>query len=153
MNTILLAFVVSSGLAARLALAQDPGEKKVKMQDLPAAVQQAIKEHSKGATIRGLATEIEGGKRVYEAELTVQGHAKDLTFDEHGTIVSTEEETPLAKIPAAAGTAIRKAAANGKVLLVETVTEGGKTFYEAQISKGGKKSEVQVTASGQTVKP
>jgi hypothetical protein len=38
-------------------------------------------------------------------------------------------------------------------LLVETVTEGGKTFYGAQISKGGKKSEVRVTASGQTVKP
>jgi uncharacterized membrane protein YkoI len=151
MKKLIAILVTSSGLIAGLALAQDAGEKKVKMQDLPAAVQQAIK--AQGAAIRGLATEVDHGKKVYEAELTVNGHAKDITFDERGTIVSTEEETSLDKIPAAAADAIRKAAANGKVLLVETVTEGGKTVYEAQINKGGKKSEVQVTATGQTVAP
>jgi uncharacterized membrane protein YkoI len=41
----------------------------------------------------------------------------------------------------------------GKVLKLEKVIENGTTTYEAQISnKAGKKSEVQVDASGKPVK-
>jgi uncharacterized membrane protein YkoI len=69
------------------------------MQDAPAAVQQAIKEQRKGATLRGLASEVENGKTLYEAELKVNGHSKDITFDQQGQIVSVEEETTLAQIP------------------------------------------------------
>jgi uncharacterized membrane protein YkoI len=89
---------------------------------------------------------------VYEAELKVNGHSKDITFDAQGQIVSVEEETPVQQIPGAAREAIQKAAAKGKVLQVETVTEGGKTFYEAQIKTAGKKSEVKVDATGQPIK-
>jgi uncharacterized membrane protein YkoI len=134
------------------ALAAQAAEKKVAMKDLPAAVQQAIKEQSKGATLRGVAKEVENGKTVYEAELKVNGHSKDITFDAQGQIVSVEEETALQQIPGPAREAIQKMAASGKVLLVETVTEGGKTFYEAQVNTGGKKSEVKVDAAGQPVK-
>jgi uncharacterized membrane protein YkoI len=149
-----IAMLVASGsLVTGLAFAQDAGEKKIKMQDLPIVVQQAIKNQSRGASIRGLATEVDHRNRLYEAELTVNGHAKDVTFDERGSIVSTEEETSLEKIPAAAAAAIRKAAKGGTILLVETVSEGGKTLYEAQLTISGKKSEIQVTASGQPVKP
>lgn len=138
-------------LAAGLVLAQD-SEKKVKMQDLPAAVQKAIRDYSKDATIRGLATEMDKGKRVYEAELTVAGHSRDVTFDADGKVVSVEEETPLASIPAPARQAIQKAAGKGKITEVETVTEDGKTFYEAQVKTAGKKSEVKVDATGALVK-
>jgi uncharacterized membrane protein YkoI len=134
-----------------LALAQG-SEKKVKMQDLPAAVQQAVKDYSKDAKIRGLATEMDKGKMVYEAELTVAGHSKDVTFDADGHVVSVEEATTLANIPAPAREAIQRAAGKGKVVEVETVTEGGKTFYEAQLKTAGKKSEVKVDASGASVK-
>jgi len=40
----------------------EASEKKVAMRDVPAAVQQAIKEQSKGATLKGVATEVENGK-------------------------------------------------------------------------------------------
>ena len=150
MKTMLVA-VAMSALVAGLVIAQD-SEKKVKMSDLPAAVQQAVKEHSKDAKLRGLATEMDKGKKVYEAELTVAGHTKDITFDADGKVVSVEEETTLANIPAPARAAIESAAGKGKVLEVETVTEDGKTFYEAQIRTGGKKSEVKVDAAGALVK-
>jgi uncharacterized membrane protein YkoI len=140
--------VAISALVASLA-AQ---EKKVNMQDLPAAVQQAIKDYSKDAKIRGLATEMEKGKSVYEAELTVGGHSKDVTFDGDGHVLSVEEETPLAAIPAPARAAIERLAGQGKIGEVETVTEGGKTFYEAQLTTAGKKSEVKVDAAGAVVK-
>ena len=121
-------------------------------EDLPAAVQQAVKDYSKDAKIRGLATEMDKGKKVYEAELTIAGHSKDVTFDADGHIVSVEEETTLANIPAAAREAIQRAVGKGKIVEVEMVTEDGKTFYEAQVKTGGKKSEVKVDASGASVK-
>jgi uncharacterized membrane protein YkoI len=134
------------------ALVVQASEKKVAMKDVPAAVQQAIKDQSKGATVKGVTTEVENGKTVYEAELKVNGHSKDITFDAQGQIVSVEEETPLQQIPGPAREAIQKAAGTGKVLEVETVKEGGKTFYEAQIKTGAKKSEVKVDATGQVIK-
>lgn len=150
MRTMIITALASGALIA--ALVAQGSEKKISMKDVPAAVQQAIKEQSKGATLRGVAKEVEHGKTLYEAELNVNGHSKDVTFDAQGQVVSVEEETPIADIPSAAREAIQRAAGGGKVLVVETVTEGGKTFYEAQVRKGIKKSEVQVDASGQPVK-
>jgi hypothetical protein len=49
-------------------------ETKIKLEDMPAAVQAAIKKQ--GATARAYATELEHGKRLYEAEMTVNGHLK-----------------------------------------------------------------------------
>jgi uncharacterized membrane protein YkoI len=97
MKKTIAVMIASGALVAGLAMAQ---EKKVKMQDLPTAVQQAVKEHSQGATIKGLAMEIEKGKKLYEAELSVNGKSRDITFDEQGKLVSAEEETSLDKIPA-----------------------------------------------------
>jgi uncharacterized membrane protein YkoI len=149
MRTMMFTAIASTVVCAALVAAS---EKKVAMKDVPAAVQQAIKEQSKGATLKGVTTEVESGKTLYEAELKVNGHSKDISFDAQGQIVSVEEETPIQQIPGPARDAIQKAAANGKVLEVETVKEGGKTFYEAQIKTGAKKSEVKVDASGQVIK-
>jgi uncharacterized membrane protein YkoI len=144
----LLAGVVTIGMAAQDA---DDKEQKVTLQQLPAAVQAAVKQESQGATVKGFAIENENGKKLYEAELTVNGHAKDISFDAQGKIVSVEEETTLEKIPAPARAALEKAARNGKITLVEVVTEGGKTSYEAEITTGNTTSEVAVDATGRKV--
>jgi uncharacterized membrane protein YkoI len=127
-------------------------ETKVKFQDLPSAVQQAVKQQSQGATVRGYSKEVEHGKTIYEAELTVNGHTKDVSFDASGNVVSVEEEVAIASIPAAARDAILKAAAPGRVKVVELVTENGISSYEAAIVKRGKTSEVKVDAGGKPVK-
>jgi uncharacterized membrane protein YkoI len=145
MATALISTLLIGGAAALAS------ERKITMKDLPPAVQQAIKEQE-GATVRGLAKEVDKGKTLYEAELTVNGHSKDIMFDEQGTMVSVEEESTLDQIPPAARTAIEKAAGNGKVSAVEKLTEGGHVFYEAQVTKGGKRSEVKVDASGVAAK-
>ena len=143
-NIIATALISTLLIGGAAALAS---EKKMAMKDLPPAVQQAIKDQG-GATVRGLAKEVDKGKTFYEAELTVNGHSKDIMFDEQGTIVSVEEESALDQIPPAARTAIEKATGSGKVSVVEKLTEGGHVFYEAQVTKGGKTSEVKVDASG-----
>jgi len=143
-NIIATALISTLLIGGAAALAS---ERKIAMKDLPPAVQQAIKDQG-GATVRGLAKEVDKGKTLYEAELTVNGHSKDIMFDEQGTMVSVEEESALDQIPPAARTAIEKATGSGKVSAVEKLTEGGHVFYEAQVTNGGKTSEVKVDASG-----
>jgi uncharacterized membrane protein YkoI len=127
-------------------------EKKIKMQDMPAAVQQAVKDQSKGAVIRGFAQEVENGKTLYEMQLTAGGHAKDVTFDGAGKVVGVEEEVALESIATPAREAIQKAVGKGKLQKVESVTENGSSFYEASIRKAGKSSEFKVDANGAAVK-
>jgi uncharacterized membrane protein YkoI len=127
-------------------------EQKIQMKDLPIAVQQAVKEQSKGATIHGLTKEVENGKTEYEVELIVDGHGKDISFDAEGRIVSVEEEVPLASLPEAARVAVQRAVGAGKLQKVESVTEKGTSFYEATIRKAGKSSEIKVDANGATLK-
>jgi uncharacterized membrane protein YkoI len=122
------------------------------MADLPTAVQAAVKEQTKNATLVGLAKEVEKGKTLYEAETKVNGKTRDISFDSAGKIVSVEEEVDISSIPAAARAAIEKKAAGAKIKLVETVTEGGTVRYEAAIEKAGKTTEYTVNADGSLYK-
>lgn len=144
-NPVLTIVVVATILAGITA-----ADKKVQMKDLPAAVQKTVQaEEAKGAKIVGLATEVEGGKKIYEIETTVGGHTRDLLLDSTGRILETEEETSLEVIPAAVKTALE---ARGKVGKVETVTKGTRVTYEATVERNGKKSEVAVNAAGKPIK-
>src|ERR1700737_384181 len=121
MTHMVLAAALFAGVSTIAITAQDKDskEQKVTLEQLPAAVQAAVKEQTKGATVKGFAIETENGKKLYEAELTVNGHAKDISFDAGGAIVSVEEETTLDKIPAPARAALEKAAGQGKIVIVE----------------------------------
>jgi len=128
-------------------------EKRVKMKDLPAAVQKTVQEQSQGATIRGLAKEVEEGKTFYEVELMVNGHTKDVLIDPAGTVVEVEEAVTLASLPPAVKAEIEKQAGKRKILLVESVTKGGTlVYYEAHVKAGMKKSEFKVGPDGNVIK-
>ena len=151
MMRILLAVVFAwSALAAETAPAQN-SETKVDLGDLPPAVQQAVKAQSQGATLRGVGKEVKDGVMLYEAELSVQGRTRDITFDAEGKVVMVEDQTTLNKIPAAARAAIQKAIGTGKLVLVEKVRKGEKTFYEGHITHGPDLTEVKVYADGKPV--
>jgi hypothetical protein len=124
-------------------------EKKIKRSDLPAAVEKTVAEQSKSATIKGFATEVENGKKIYEAEMTVNGHGKDISMDEKGNIIEIEEEVAIASLPPAVREGLTKAAGKGTIEKVESLTKKGKLVaYEAQVKTGTKKSEVQVGPDG-----
>jgi hypothetical protein len=97
-----------------LSMAALGAEKKVNMQDLPPAVQAAVKEQTKTSTLVGLTREVEDGKTLYEAETKANGHGRDISFDSTGAVVSVEEEVPLDSIPAAAKAAIDKQASEAR---------------------------------------
>jgi uncharacterized membrane protein YkoI len=141
-----------AGSVLMLALAGVAAEKKIQMKDLPPAVRKSVEDQTKGSVVKGLSTEVENGKTLYEVETTINGHGRDLSFDASGATVEVEEEVALDAIPAAAKAAIEKRTAGGKITKVETVTKGIVVVYEAAIKKGLKTSEITVKADGSPAK-
>jgi hypothetical protein len=125
-------------------------ERKIKRSDLPPAVEKTVAAESAGATIKGFATEIEGGKKMYEAELQVDGHGKDILIDGQGNVVEVEEEVALDSLPAAVREGLTKAAGRGTISRVESLTKRGTLVaYEAVVKTGAKRREVQVGPNGE----
>lgn len=142
-----IAFLIA-GLATLSLQAQ---EKKIARQQLPPAVEKAVAaEESKGATVKGFSTEVEKGQKLYEAELTENGHGKDVSMDAQGNVVEVEEEVSLDSLPAAVKDGLRKAAGSSSITKVESLTKKGKLVaYEAAVKNGNKRSEVQVGPDGE----
>lgn len=124
-------------------------EKKINRSDLPPAVEKTVAAQSTGATINGFWQEKERGKVFYEAEMTVNGHSKDILIAADGSIAEVEEEVALDTLPADVRASLQSKAGSGKILKVESITKHDKLVaYEAKVDKNGKKSEVQVGANG-----
>ena len=104
--------VFSIGLTFSLAQAQ---EKKDQARTTATRRGKLWRAKAKGATIKGFATEVEHGVKLYEASLTVNGHSKDILIDKNGKIMEVEEEVSMDSLPAAAQAALRKAAGSGNI--------------------------------------
>jgi hypothetical protein len=131
-----------------LAVAQDK-EKRIKRADLPPAVEKTVATISQGATIKGFSQEVENGQTLYEVEMTVNGHGKDVNIDSSGAVVEVEEQVEMDSLPAAVREGLQAKAGKGKISKVESITKHGKLVaYEAQVRTDGKKSEVQVGPDG-----
>ena len=140
--SVVIALAICSVVAAQ--------EKKITRAQLPAAVEKTVARESQGATINGFATEIENGKRLYEVELTVDGHSKDISMDKNGDIVEIEEEVAMDSLPAAVQEGLRKAAGAGTIGKIESLTKRGKLVaYEAHVKTGTKRSEIQIRPNGE----
>jgi uncharacterized membrane protein YkoI len=124
-------------------------ERKIDETKLPASVRNTVAEQQKGATIKGFSTEVEHGKRVYEAEMLANGRTRDIEIAADGSVNEIEEEVSLESLPAAVQQALQKKANGGTITKVESLTRHGKLVaYEAAINRGGKHSEIQVGPQG-----
>jgi hypothetical protein len=146
MKNYLVAFAAGTLLLAGSASAQ---EKKIKRSDLPSAVEKTVAAQSVGATIRGFSTEVEKGQTLFEVEMTVSGHSKDISMTADGSIVEVEEQVVLDSLSAEVKAGLQAKAGKGKITKVESLTKKDKLVaYEAQVVTNGKKSEVQVGPDG-----
>ena len=137
------------GLATVLASHASAQEKKLTRSQLPTAVQRAADEQSKGATVRGYSTEKDEGQTVYEVEMTVHGRSRDVTIDSTGAVLEVEEQVVLDSLPEAVRSGLRQAAGSGHITNVESLTKLGRLVaYEAHVTLGAKRSEVQVGPDG-----
>jgi hypothetical protein len=140
--------VIAATLCVVPSSAQEQ-EKKINRSDLPAAVEKTVAAQTQGATIRGFNEEKENGKTYYEAELTVNGHSKDILIDASGAIAEIEEQVDLASLSPAVQSGLKAKAGAGKLGKVESITKHDKLVaYEAKVTTNGKRSEVQVGPDG-----
>lgn len=138
-----IVIVAASGLARG-------ADQKATMKNLPPAVKATVEAESKGATIKGISSEKENGKTVYELETLVNGRTRDLMIDSAGKVYLVEEQLDIDKAPAAVKAALE---ARGKIVALESVVENGKTRYEGQVrTKAGKKVALEVDADGKPYK-
>jgi hypothetical protein len=146
MNNYLVAFAGGTLLLAGSSSAQ---EKKINRSDLPPAVEKTVAAESSGATIRGFSTEKEKGQTLYEVEMTVNGHSKDISMMTDGSIVEVEEQVALDSLSPEVQAGLQARAGKGRILKVESLTKKDKLVaYEARVETNGKKSEVQVGPDG-----
>ena len=147
MKTSNLAVLAASALL--FAGAASAKEKKIKRSDLPPAVEKTVAAQSQGATIKGFSTEKENGQTMYEAEMMVNGHSKDVLIAGDGSIAEVEEQVTMDSLSADVKAGLQAKAGKGKILKVETITKKDKLVaYEAVVETDGKKSEVQVGPNG-----
>lgn len=124
-------------------------EKNVQLENVPAPVQAAVREHTQGWTIKAVIEESNEGKVSYEVETTRAGKTRDLVFDVAGSLLEAEEEIALDQAPAPVRSALL---AHGRVVKLESVAKGRVVTYEAQVEMQGKRVEVLVDAAGKPVK-
>lgn len=145
--------IALTGLTAVMVLAITttyPQERKLNRSQLPPAVEKTVAAESQGAEIKGFATEVEKGKRLYEALFMINGHSKDISMDRRGNIVEIEEEVSMDSLSATVQDALKRAAGKGTIGKIESLTKNGKLVaYEAQVKTGAKRSETQVGPNGE----
>lgn len=124
-------------------------EKKIQRSDLPSAVESAVAAESRGAVIRGFSMESVNGRTYYEAEMTVNGHGRDVLIDKSGAVVEVEEQVPFDSLSASVRKGLQAKAGKGRVVKVESITKRSRLVaYEAKVLTGTKKTEVQVGPDG-----
>jgi hypothetical protein len=141
-----LVLLGSVALLAPIPLGQ---EKKIQRSDLPPAVEETVAAESRGAVIRGFSMENENGQTYYEAEMTVNGHGRDVLIDKSGAIVEVEERVPFESLSPSVREGLQAKAGKGKIVKVESIVKHDRLVaYEAKVLTGTKKSEVQVGPDG-----
>ena len=136
-------------LAVTTLAVGDDQENKIKRADLPPAVEKTVAAVSQGATIRGFSQEVENGRTLYEVEMTINRHGKDVNIDISGAVVEVEEQVEMDSLPAVVKDGLQTKAGKGKIVKVESITKHDKLVaYEAQVRTDGKKSEIQVGPDG-----
>src|SRR5207244_5151875 len=100
-------------------------EKRLKRAELPAAVKKTVDKESQGATIRGYSSETDNGQIVYEVEMRVRGHGRDVLIGADGSVLEIGEEVALDSLPAAVKAGLLQLAGSGKITKVESLTKRG----------------------------
>lgn len=125
-------------------------ERKIQRSDLPTAVEDTVAAESRGAVIHGLSMENENGQTYYEAELTVNGHRRDVLIDKSGAVVEVEEQIPFELLSPSVRRGLQVKAGRGKIVKVESISKHNRLLaYEAKVLTGTRKSEVRVGPDGE----
>ena len=138
MKTLLL--LLFAGLLAAPAPAQHLPATKV-----PAAAKATFK--AKFPTVKSPTWEQEG--TVYEAGFQLNGKTMSAVITAAGMLRETETDMTVSELPAAVRATLARDYQAYKINEAATIVKAdGRTVYEAEVAKGGKKQDVLFTAEG-----
>jgi hypothetical protein len=151
--------VVGLLLSTMAAAADDRAKKieRIKLEDAPQAVRDAIEGRFPGAKVSSTEKETEDGKIDYEIELTHKDSKYELHIKEDGTIEAIEKEIELKEVPEVVLKAVKDKYPDATIqgaMKVDTVKEKKETLdhYLIAVKIGDKKKEISVSLDGKTVK-
>ena len=149
----LLLMSLSSCAQQQSVQAKDEESKQtgsVQIQGAPTAVQKTVKEQSAAGMLVGFTTEKEGNETLYEAEMKISGHSKNLLIDSSGSIREVEEETTVSDLPPGLQSEVQKSVGKSKILAMESISKAGRLVgFELRVQDSrGKESGVNLDANG-----
>ena len=137
--------ITSIALGLLMTVAAQAKEKKVKLADLPPAVQTTVDAQVAGNTVTGFTKDTVEGNTLYKANLVVDGHARVVTMTSDGMVTSVENEIAWDAVPADIQTTLTKAAGKGKLSEYRSVSTDGKIVsYNALLDTKGNKDRISV---------
>ena len=108
-----VAGVTGAAAQQKKEAAEATADKKISSKNLPPAVKATVEAESKGAVVKGISSEKEHGKTVYELETLVNGRTRDLMIDAAGKVYVVEEQLDVDKAPPAVKAALKGARSGG----------------------------------------
>jgi uncharacterized membrane protein YkoI len=128
----------------------EKGEKEETHQltEMPAPVQEAVKNLLGDKKLGDIDTENDGGKTTYEVEYKVGDAEYAATFSPTGEILEHEVDVDLTAVPSAAIDAVKKAHPDGTIKEASIVEAEGNLFYEFDVKAGDKTMETRVKPDG-----
>jgi uncharacterized membrane protein YkoI len=149
MRKLLAIAILIAGSAIFSNIQGQEADKKIARKNLPKAVEATVARESRGARIKGIGTEREGGVLVYELELVAEGLSRDMLIDKRGKIMEVEQEVSMDSLSDDVKAGLNTAAGKGTITKVVSLSKKGKIVaYEAAVTNGKKHSEVQVDPNG-----
>jgi len=130
------------------AIAGEDKEVKITFDQVPPAVQTAVKAYATESEITGIEDSDADGTKVIEFDIKKADKSFEVAFLKDGKLFSTEEVVAMTELPDAVQQAIAKKGKKGKIGKPEKVTQGDKISYEVVIEKKGKKTEYTFSPDG-----
>ena len=147
----IMAFVMVVGLAALAVACASVKAGHISVTELTAPARAAVEKLTAGGKIEKIDKEVENGKTVYDVEATVNGRHTEYTIATDGVVVGTETSVEYSDLPEAIRTAAEKYFHGATGLNASKGVEDGRTTYEIEGKKDGKKVTVTFDETGKLV--
>jgi uncharacterized membrane protein YkoI len=124
-------------------------DSEVFIEELPPAIQQAIKTKVGSATLGEIDKSAGDGEADYDVEMIGGGKTRNFTIDANGKL--TDEEVFLAELPEALRVSIGKAVGAGTLDDITRSFDSGEVFYDVDAIEGNKTVTLTFDAKGSLV--
>ena len=149
MRKRILSHVVSFVAVSLITMSARADEKKIPLDQVPAAVKDAVKKKFPSAKIEQAVKEVENEKTTFELSIKDDDKKITVSLKEDGTILEIEKELAAKDLPEAVGSAVKAKYPSGTVKKAEEVTVDEKVTFEVIVSQDGKKNrEIALDKTG-----